>query len=59
MIETRKLKDFANMNGWIVINESGPEDEKVGDKYIRYLTPQGVEVLVKFYKDGSIDKVIC
>lgn len=49
-MEAIKLAEFAEKNGWIVVDQGKDDD---GDSYIRYLTPSGGIVLVEFNKDGS------
>lgn len=58
MIETVELTGFAKRNGWIMIDQSDEDDENLGDRYMRYLTPQGRVVLVKLREDGSIQRII-
>ena len=55
MIEAIKLADFAEKNGWIVIDK---REIANNENFIRYLTPQGQIVFVGFYDDGSIHKVV-
>jgi len=54
MIKAIELFKFAEKNGWIVIDKG----DEAGNDYIRFLTAQGNTVLVRFYKDGSIHKII-
>lgn len=49
MITAFELANFAEKNGWVVIDK--------GDDYIRYLTPSGQKVFIEFYEDGSIKRV--
>ena len=55
MIEAIKLADFAEKNGWIVIDK---REIANNENFVRYLTPQGQIVFVGFYDDGSIHKVV-
>lgn len=59
LISAAELARFAAKNGWSLIEKSGEDDLKLGDDYLCYLTPQGREVFVKFWEDGSIQKIIC
>lgn len=54
MIKAVELARFAEKNSWIVVDKG----DDAGDNYIRFLTPQGNIVLVRFYEDGSVHKVI-
>ena len=55
MIEAIKLAEFAEKNGWIVIDKKG---DALEEDFIRYLTPQGRIVFVDFHEDGSIYKIV-
>lgn len=54
MIKAVELAQFAEKNGWIVVDKG----DEPGDNYIRFLTPQGNIVGVRFYDDGSIDRIV-
>jgi len=54
MIKAVELARFAEKNGWIVVAKG----DEAGNNFIRFLTPQGNTVLVQFYDDGSIDRVV-
>ena len=54
-----ELAKFAEKNGWLLTEKSDEEDLKLDDDYLCYLTPQGREVIVKFWTtDGSIKEII-
>lgn len=53
MIKAIELAQFAEKNGWIVIDK----EETKTNNYIRYLTPSGQRILVQFSEDGSVESV--
>jgi len=54
MITALELAKFAEKNGWIVI----AKEETSAENYIRFLTLSGQTVMVTFYQDGSIQRII-
>lgn len=57
MLKAFDLAEFAEKNGWIVIERNEENDEELDDDFIRYLTPAGRRVIIGFNKDGSISTV--
>ncbi len=49
-VKRDELTVFAQNHRWIVISQD--------EEHIRYLTPQGNVVLIRLYKDGSIQNII-
>jgi hypothetical protein len=56
-ISALELANFAEKNGWVLTEKSDADDLKFNDDYLVYLTPQGREVVVGFWEDGSIQKI--
>lgn len=54
-----ELAKFAEKNSWLLTEKSDEEDLKLEDDYLCYLTPQGREVVVRFWTtDGSIKGIV-
>lgn len=58
LINAKELAKFAENNGWVLTEKSDEGDLRLGDNYQVYLTPQGREVMVNCWEDGSIKKII-